>query len=191
MVYSHKLFGQERAVSFLKSSLKKKQIASSYLFSGREGLGKKLLARQFTQSLICEEENIFTPCNCVSCEKIASDIHPDVKWIGSDEGERFIKIEDIRRLQSWAMLRPLEARRKVFIINRAERLTEEAANAFLKTLEEPPPDTHIILLTDNSFRLSDTILSRLLEVRLSPLSFDRLCEILHSEFLYLNTKIKR
>ena len=182
MVYLNKLFGQEEAVTFLKNDLKKGDGARSYLFSGKEGIGKKLLARQFAQSINCADGTLFTECSCTSCHKIASDMHPDVKWIGLDEEARSIKIEEIRQLQSWINLHPFEGKRKVFIINRAERLTEEAANAFLKILEEPPADTYIILLSHLPFQLPGTIISRVNEIRLCPLSADVLSTILHTEF---------
>ncbi len=182
MVYSDRLFGQEEAVRFLKNDFKKGDGARSFLFSGKEGIGKKLLARQFAQSLNCEMGSIFEGCDCASCRKIALNTHPDVKWIGLDEEARSIKIEEIRELQSWVMLHPFEGKRKVFIINKAERLTEEAANAFLKILEEPPADTTIILLSSFTFQLTDTIISRVVEVRLRPLSVDSLCGILRDKF---------
>ena len=182
MVYSDKLFGQEEAITFLKNDLKREQAARSYLFSGKEGVGKKLLARQFAQSLNCEQGSMFARCTCTSCRKITSDIHPDVRWVGLNEEVRSIKIEEVRELQSWVMLHPFEGKRKVFIINRAERLTEEAANAFLKILEEPPADTYIILLSHLPFQLADTILSRVVEVRLHPLPVELLFKILCAEF---------
>lgn len=170
------------ALTLLQRALTGEHVAHAYLFSGREGVGKKLLAQQFAQSLNCEKGVSFSECSCESCRKIREDIHPDVKWIGLDEELRSIKIEDIRLLQSWVALRPFEGRKKVVIINGAERLTIEAANAFLKTLEEPPGNTHIVLLIEHVFRLPDTVLSRLVEIRLLPLPFERLCTILNSEF---------
>jgi len=109
-------------------------------------------------------------------------IHPDLYWVGADETVRSIKIEDIRALQSWVMLRPLEGPKKVCIMPSAERLTEEAANAFLKILEEPPHDTHLILTVAHTFQLLPTLVSRVVTVRMAPLSCDTLGELLKSRF---------
>jgi len=155
-----KLHGQQTAITFLEKAIIKGAISHAYLFSGPEGVGKKTLARQFAQSVNCERNEYFSECSCVSCSKIAQDIHPDVKWVGLDGDARSIKINEVRELQSWVMLKPLEGRKKICIVNKAERFTEEAANAFLKTLEEPPQGAHIVLLGEHLFRLPSTILSR-------------------------------
>lgn len=177
-----KLHGQEKAVGLLKSSLERNTLAHAYLFSGPEGVGKKALAIQLAQSVNCLSGSMFSSCACLSCQKIAQDIHPDVNWLGKDEKARSIKIADIRALQSWIMLRPLEGRRKVCIINGVERLTEEAANAFLKTLEEPPNGAHIVLLGEHLFRLPTTILSRVIEIVLPPLPYAKVCALLQNEY---------
>jgi len=178
------VYGQERAIRFLKNAIEKNQISHAYLFSGRKGVGKRLLAEQFAQGLLCENDRTFQSCSCQHCSKIASSAHADIRWIGADEGERTIKLAEVRAVQSWLALRPLEARRKVCIIHYAERMTEEAANAFLKTLEEPPQNSYIIFTVEHTFQLLDTILSRLVEVRLDPLPCEKLAEILQTEYGY-------
>lgn len=182
MDYSNRLIRQEKARSFLAHAINANTIACSYLFSGLEGIGKKTLARDFAASLLCEEGKVFSGCSCSSCHKISSEHHPDCKWVGKDETLRSIKIDDIRELQSWIMLRPLEAKRKVCVIVGAERMTEEAANAFLKTLEEPPEHTYILLLAEQAFFLKETIISRVVEVRLEPVPVTVLEKILQEKY---------
>ena len=178
MRFSRKLLAQEKAFKFLRSSFASSQVAGTYLFVGRRGLGKKEIALLFAQSLVCENKLIFSECDCNTCRRIEKEIYPDVKWYGVDDNERSIKIDNIRSLQSEVMLRPLEGAKKVFIINKAERFTEEAANAFLKTLEEPPADTHIVLLVEDVFKLPATIVSRVVKLNLEPLAFDVLVDVI-------------
>ena len=118
---------QEGAMRFLTKTVQTKQIAHAYLFFGGEGLGKKGLAKMFAQSLNCVHETIFSECYCDQCRKIEMNIHPDVKWVGLDESERSIKLEKIHELHEWMSLRALEGKKKVIIVNKAERFTEEAA----------------------------------------------------------------
>lgn len=179
----HRVFGQQKAKAFLKNAFACHHIAGAYLFSGAQGLGKISLAVNFAQAVLCQEgQPPFEECHCEVCRKVAAGIHPDVKIFAEDETERSIKIELIRNLQSEIMLRPLEGAKKVFILKNAERMTEEAANAFLKTLEEPPADTHIVLTCSDVFRLPVTIISRLMQVRLIPLEFAEVERILRDEF---------
>jgi len=182
MFYSHKLFGQEHAQTFIRNAFSKGHIAHAYLFSGKKGVGKRLLAMQCAKSLLCETTEPLAECTCQSCQKVHHGVHTDVHWVDFESQARSIKINDIREVQSWANLTPLESKRKVCIINNADLLTEEAANAFLKTLEEPPENTYIILLAANSFVLPATIISRVVEVQLYPLAYERLAEVLTAEF---------
>jgi len=185
-MHVEKLYGQERSIRFLKNAITNEQISHAYLLSGGRGLGKRNLAAAFAQSLICEESPAFSGCTCSSCHKVTHDSHPDIKWVGLDESERSIKLETVRSIHSWIALRPLEARRKVCIINYAERMTEEAANAFLKTLEEPPANSFIIFIVEHTFQLLDTIVSRLVEVRLDTLPNESLCNILQRDYGFGN-----
>lgn len=182
MEQDERLFGQERAIGYLRNSLEGSQLAHAYLFSGNRGLGKRLLARSFAEALVCEKDTFFSDCTCRACVNVRAESHPDVLWIGLDETERSIKLESIRAMQSWIALRPLEATRKLCIVNYAERLTEEAANAFLKTLEEPPANVFIIFIVEHVYQLLDTIVSRMVEVRLDPLPAERICGILGKEY---------
>jgi len=169
--------GQTRAVSLLKRSLESKVVAHAYLFVGPPHVGKMTLALNLAQALNCEAAE--PPCGeCSSCQKIASAKHADVQIIGlTTDGNSTeakpraeISIDQIRQMQHSASLPPFEGRYKVFIIDRAEQLSNEAANCLLKTLEEPVGRVIFILLTTNDKLLPATVISRCQRLELFPLA---------------------
>ena len=177
------LIGQARAIRFLHRALMTGRVAHAYLFTGPARVGKRAAALAFAQALNCEagaglkvsnataqprEEAFDDACGvCVSCRKIANGLHPDVQVIEPDGAT--VKIEQIRALEADAALVPYEAKWQVFILDRAERMTEQAANAILKTLEEPARGTVFILLTSTVSALLPTVVSRCQIVTFSPL----------------------
>ncbi len=152
----------------LLAHLKRKRIAHTYLFSGPEESAKRELAIRWAQALNCEREKFLEACGCTSCRKISEGNHPDVRRLGGDEKSRSIRIEAVRELIHQASLKPFEGRWKVFIFEGAERLTPDAANALLKTFEEPPEESVFVLLVENKSHLLETIQSRAFEVRVPP-----------------------
>jgi DNA polymerase-3 subunit delta' len=146
------------------------RIAHAYLFHGIEGIGKKTCARMFARALNCEAKDVHKiPCDaCVSCVKISHGNHPDVITVKPDGV--FIKIKAIRDLQSQTKFRPFEGAKRVFLIEDAERMNDPAANALLKTLEEPNPSNVLILITARPYQLPATILSRCQKIRFDPLA---------------------
>ena len=152
----------------LRSHLEKDRMAHTYLFTGPEGSGKISLVESFAKALNCEKGKRFEPCDCLSCRKIEKKNHPDVKWLGDDPKARSIKIEEVRNLLHEASLRPYEGKWKVFVLQGADRLTIEAANALLKTLEEPPEHSVFFLLVENKAHVLPTIESRACEVKVPP-----------------------
>lgn len=157
MLYSQ-VAGQEEIKTSLIKSINNNQVSHCYIFEGPKGMGKYDLAFIFAQSLLCEN---FTsnPCNkCLSCIKINSGNHPDLHIINNDETT--IKREEIDELIESVYKKPYESDKKVYIIKDAHEMTTQAANTFLKTLEEPPGDSVIILLTYNANLLLPTIVSR-------------------------------
>jgi len=172
-----KIIGHDQQKNILLRAIERQKIAHAYLFSGPEGVGKKLLARAFTTALFCETGD---NCgHCPPCLKIENDNHPDIHNLNS-HGEA-IKIEQIKALQKKLSLRPLEGSRKVCIIDGAEQFTTGAANALLKTLEEPVPGTLIILLTSYPEQLLDTIRSRCQNLPFSRLPKTTLATILATQ----------
>ncbi len=155
MAHSWHIAGHKRQTEFLSKSVDSGNIAHAYIFSGPEMIGKNTVAKNFAQILICENK---TACNnCALCNSYNRSSNPDIISVQQDET---IKIEQIRQLIYKLSLKPYVSKFKVAIIDNAENITTEAANALLKSLEEPKPNTVIILITANPYRILPTILSR-------------------------------
>lgn len=171
------IIGHKKAIDYLKAYSARKNLAHAYLFYGSESIGKSLVARAFAATLLCQSHG----CGqCPCCLKVLTDKYPDVYFI-EPEGN-FIVIEQIHELQRQVVLKPFEASGKAFLINDAETMTLEAANSFLKTLEEPPRDVYFILVTANMDSLLPTIVSRCQKVSFTPLSTKTVREALISNF---------
>lgn len=174
--------GQEEAVRCLKSAIKNNRIAHAYIFAGPRNSGRSLLAKNFAKALNCADPEDF-PCDaCASCVKIDKSVHPDVKLLtyGGKGGD--IIIDEIRKLEREIIFKPYEGRYKVFIIEDAHRMNAAAANSFLKTLEEPPLNSVLILITEKPSDLVPTIASRCQIIRVKPLSAEDLARVLASEY---------
>lgn len=196
------IIGQEKAIKTLSCILERKRLASSYIFCGEPGTGKKLTAVNFAKALNClknsnksgvvsnelkPEHHSSLPLtsishldscdDCVSCLKIDSGSHPDLLIISSED--RQIKIDEIRLVDGALSFRPFEGRKKVVIVDDADTMNIAAANAFLKTLEEPPEDSLIILIASRPDRLPATIRSRCSRVNFITLSLDACKQVLN------------
>ncbi|MHC5038824.1 MAG: DNA polymerase III subunit delta' [Planctomycetota bacterium] len=159
------ILGQDEAWGILERSRSLSRIAHAYLFHGPRGVGKFTTARRFALLLLCDHPKEAEPClTCPSCGAFLAGEHPDLDILAPPEGTRPIPIEAIREMSRRAWLTPSRASRRVFIIDDAHRLTEEAANSLLKTLEEPPPGTVILLITFMPEALLPTVLSRTLAI---------------------------
>lgn len=159
------VIGQERAVSVLRRSISMGRVSHAYLFSGIEGCGKKKTALAFVQAVFCGKDEA---CGvCPSCKKIASGQHPDLHILEPDGA--FIKIDQVRELQKELSYRAFEAPKKACIIDGAEKLNQSSGNALLKTLEEPPGDALMILITPERSAVLQTILSRCQTIEFQPL----------------------
>jgi DNA polymerase III subunit delta' len=170
------MIGQERALGMIKAHLVNNRFCGAYLFSGAEGIGKKLAAKISAAALNCQDE-LNSPCGvCGSCLKIQKEAHPDLHII--QNGQAQIKIEDIREILRQANFRPYEGKAKVFIIDNAHKLNIEAANSLLKVLEEPPANVAIILITHKPQSIIKTVLSRCKMIKFSPLPRARLEDVL-------------
>jgi DNA polymerase-3 subunit delta' len=173
------IIGHTWAVDALRRSLAGGRSAHAYLLTGPAGVGKALLALRLAQALNCEHGGLDPCLECRACKRIARGNHPDVRIAGMatqtaalkpEEAARQkdLKIDTVREWQSDINLRPYEGRRRVFILHDAEKLTEAAANAMLKTLEEPPPYATIALVANTSGALLPTIVSRCQPLKLRP-----------------------
>lgn len=170
------IIGQDRGLRILLGTLKRNRVPSSVLLSGDSGIGKRLAAINYAKAVNCLEPVDFDCCDkCMSCKKIDSEMHPDISVIVPEND--VITIETIRNAQEVISLKPYEGKKKVLIVDDADAMNIYAANAFLKTLEEPPEDSLIILISSNPERLPDTIRSRCVNVRFYPLSADGCREV--------------
>jgi len=160
--------GQKRAVNQLKESLKRGKLHHAYLFGGPEGVGKKKTAKELIKALNCDRPGPEGGCDqCPSCSKIEREIHPDFIQIRPDGVH--IRIEQIRNLGQRLSFGPALGRSRLCLLDMASDLNEAAANAFLKTLEEPPPATYFVLLVRDPGELLPTIVSRCVFVTFNPL----------------------
>jgi DNA polymerase-3 subunit delta' len=168
------VIGQERAVALLQRAIEDEtRLSHAYLFVGPEHVGRATTARRFAEALNCQSD-AERPCGeCRSCRHIEDDKHPDVEWLGvggvceesehrdhAADNSRDIRICQVRRIERVVSRAPFEARYRVVVVDPAEAMTVEAANAFLKTLEEPPAQVVLVLLTSREEALPETVRSR-------------------------------
>ena len=164
-----KIVSQERAIRILQGTIKKERIPSAFLFIGEPYIGKTTTAIEYAKALNCLNNDNFDSCDsCQSCKKIEKGIHPDLKIITAEKDT--IIIDDIRDLEEFVSLQSLEGKYKVVIVKNAEKMNQYAANAMLKTLEEPPPNTVLILTCQNIDALPEALVSRTFKVFFNPLS---------------------
>ncbi len=161
------VLNQKKAINILKKELKTAEISHAYLFLGEEGVGKKTVALEFAKSLNCKQEEADNCDDCINCRKITHGNHPDVKIVEIEEDSSELKIDQIREIQKEIAYKPYESERKLYIIDEADKMTVQAANSLLKTLEEPPSYATIILLAEEISSLLPTIISRCENVKLS------------------------
>lgn len=168
------IVGHEGPKAILQAAMKHDRVAHAYLFHGEERIGKRFTAMRFAQALNCEggkDSEKPDACGfCRSCVQIEAHTHPDFTLIEPDRelANPQIKIEQIRGLEQQIIYRPLIGRFKIVLIDEADRMTIGAANALLKTLEEPPAHSIFMLITSRPYALPSTIQSRCQSVRFVP-----------------------
>ena len=151
------IIGNKQIKDTLEKAISQNKTSHSYLFIGIQGIGKKMLAIEFAKMLLCINDN--KPCNeCKSCIEFDTNNNPDFSYIEPEVSS--IKIEQIRDLQKKIQEKPIISEQKIYIINDADLMTQEAQNCLLKTLEEPPEFATIILIGSNETAFLPTIKSR-------------------------------
>lgn len=165
------IIGHDWAVGQLQMALLRDDVPHALLITGPESGGKMTLAHTLTQALLCTAAPEERPCGaCLACRKVDSGNHPDVMPIGPEEKGRALKIEYIRAVESFLALTPNEGAHKIALVRNFELATPGAANALLKTLEEPPAYAHLILMATHTESLLPTIISRSQQINLRPLA---------------------
>jgi DNA polymerase-3 subunit delta' len=165
------IVNQETAKRVLKSAIKENKVHHSYLFFGPEGSGKKNTALEFAKALNCLNVKNEEPCDdCSYCKRIFKNIHPDVISLSPSGAKQAISIDAIREVERFTQFKSLGAKYKVVLIEKPERLRKEAGNCFLKTLEEPPRNVVIILLSAFPDKILPTIVSRCQKIKFLALN---------------------
>src|SRR5437762_1090942 len=186
------VIGHDGAIAMLRRSIRDDLLSHAYLFTGPAGIGKRTLALAFAMALNCEADPLEgerwpdVPCGlCASCSRTLRGEHPDLTEVNletqaaalADEGGKSksgppkeLRIDTIREMQHTVGLSPYSGRWKVYVLGDADRMNEEAANCLLKTLEEPPSQTVLILLAPDESAVLPTISSRCIQISLRPLS---------------------
>jgi DNA polymerase-3 subunit delta' len=181
------VLGQGQAKHILSQALTHSRLSHAYLFYGPDSIGKKLMAVEFAKALNCLSSETDNPCgNCDSCRKIEGRVHPDFFYLEPTKStptarEAAIKIDEIRELQKKLGFLPYEAKAKVTVVDQVDKMNLQACNAFLKTLEEPPSSTVLILITSNIYKLLPTMISRCQGIRFNPLTPEHIREILQKQ----------
>ncbi len=167
------VLGHDVHIDRLQAAIVGDRVHHAYLISGMPGVGRRTLANVFSRALNCERQDGDACDECPSCRKALAGVHPDIRVIAGDPSVTVIKVEVVRtEIIRFVGIKRSEGRYRVLIIPNVERMQSSAANAFLKTLEEPPPGTVFLLTTDNVSTLLPTIRSRCQKMQLSPLSED-------------------
>lgn len=162
--------GHAKSIDFLRQAVRADRLAHAWIFTGPAGVGKAAVAFAFAAWLQCEVGGDDACGDCAACRQVRAGSHADVKWLQVESGKREIGVDRAREIKKFAQLAPLYGRMKVAIVDEAHRLSVAAQNALLKTLEDPPGRSVLILVTDNADMLLATIRSRCQRRAFAPLS---------------------
>ncbi|RLA95400.1 MAG: DNA polymerase III subunit delta' [Deltaproteobacteria bacterium] len=174
MSFQH-IRGHERILKILTRIIETRRLAHAYLFSGPEGIGKRLTALAFSKIILCSSESKGSCGNCPDCIQVDQSNHPDLILVEPQEGK--ITVDNIRNIKRELSRKSFAGGYKLCIINNAEKMNENSQNALLKTLEEPSPATTIILITSQPYLLLPTIISRCQHLKFQPLSLSSATEV--------------
>lgn len=164
------IVGQESIISHMKNAIKLNKISHAYIINGEKGMGKKTIAKIFSMTLQCEKGEDEPCMQCHSCKQAINNNHPDIRWI-THEKPSTIAIDEVReQINNDILIKPYSSKYKIYIVDKAEKLTVQAQNALLKTIEEPPAYGIIMLLTNNKDSFLQTILSRCVALEMRPVA---------------------
>lgn len=180
------IVGHNKLKHHLQAAIEKDKVSHAYIINGEQGAGKRLIASVFSKTLQCSSpiinENEINPCGiCKSCMQAESGNHPDIIWVTHEKYS--IGVDDIRKqVNNDIGIKPYSSPYKIYIINEAEKMTEQAQNALLKTIEEPPAYGIILLLTNNTSPILSTILSRCVLLDLKAIKEEKVVGFLMEKY---------
>lgn len=174
------IIGQKEVIGSLTGAIKDNRVGHAYVFSGMPGIGRRTAARVFSALLLCEKGNTLKTCGeCLACHTMSTGANPDFHVIEHVNGS--IGVDDIRNLQKDVIIKPLYSNKKVYMIVDADKMTIQAQNCLLKTLEEPPGYIVIILIVSNIDALLETIRSRTIRYNFKKNTRTEVYGILHKK----------
>ena len=175
------IIGRKEIKEHLQTAITQNKVSHAYIINGEHGSGKRLIAGVFAAALQCEEKGT-NPCGaCKSCAQAETGNHPDIIWVTHEKMS--IGVDDIRaQVNNDIAIKPYSSAKKIYIIPDADKMTEQAQNALLKTIEEPPEYAVVILLAENVNHLLQTILSRCVVLNLKPVSEEEIADYLVKQY---------
>ena len=178
----HDILGHEQIIAHLQNAIEEDKVSHAYIFTGPEASGKMMLAEAFAMALQCEGEGKRPCLECRSCRQAADHNQPDIIYV-SHEKPNTIGVDDIRtQINNDIDIKPYSSRYKVYIVDEAQKMNQQAQNALLKTIEEPPAYAIILLLTTNADSFLQTILSRCITLHLKAVKEDKIKEYLMKHY---------
>ncbi len=168
------IIGHEQIIEHFQNAITLGRVSHAYILSGPEKSGKMMLAKAFATALQCEKQGIEGCMECHSCKQSASNNHPDIIYL-QHEKPNTISVNDIReQINRDIIIKPYSSPYKIYIVDEAEKMNQQAQNALLKTIEEPPGYAVILLLTTNADAFLPTILSRCIRLNLKPVADEKI-----------------
>ena len=184
------IIGHEQIIRHLQSAIKMNKVSHAYIFNGAERSGKMMLAEAFAAALQCERHGAECCLTCRSCRQALGRNHPDIIYLTHDKPNT-ISVDDVRRqLNDTVTVKPYSeaSRYKIYIVDEAEKMNEQAQNALLKTIEEPPPYVVILLLTVNAEAFLQTIRSRCVTLNLKAVADEKIRQMLMQRYQIVDYK---
>ena len=179
--------GNDAVKEYLSLAVQNGKLAHAYIFEGKAGSGRRTLVKQLLEALGCESEN--APCGkCGNCLKISSGVCVDIYTVKVPDGKSEITVDLIRDMISGMMISPNDLDFKAYIIESADKMNQNAQNALLKVLEEPPADIYFFLITENAAKLLPTVRSRAMLIRTQPLTVEQTVTVMEKNGIPDNRK---
>ena len=177
------IIGQEDGIRLLKNAVKSGNHSHAYIFSGEKGSGKMMLAEAFAMMLLCENPGEDACQECHSCKQALSKNNPDIIYVTREDGKANLSVDVVReKIINDVAIRPFNSKYKIYIVDEAEKMNQQAMNAILKTIEEPPEYAVIILLTSNHNSFLQTILSRCVLIQMKSVNTESIKRLLQAKY---------